>query len=255
MTSASERTPEPIRVNWKGSRLIGGVAALLAAFVFRRWLSAEFGMLQSFGLIHFQMQGIPSTPLEWFALLHTNAFVGLLLLNFFDVVNYILAGLMYLGVYSLLRNRDKAYIGLAMVLTIVGISIYIASNQALNLLSLSNQFFASTSDVERPLILAAGEYALVVNDPVVLGTGVFWSYVLFYAAGLMLSIGMVKSDPSGKWKGVVGMVANAFGLGYFFTAFLGPSLSVIPAVGSALANLVWYIAVGIQLLRSTQEKA
>jgi len=255
MSSASEIEPKPVRQAWKSSRLIGGIAALLAAFVFRRWLSAEFGMLQNLGIVHFQLQVAPSTPLEWFALLRTNAFVGLLLLNVFDIVNYILAALMYLGIYSLLKSHDKAYLKLAMVLALVGTSVYIASNQALNLLSLSNQYFASTSDVQKPLILAAGQYALTVNDPVVFGTGPFWGYVLFYSAGLVLSIGIVQSGLISKWIGVVGIIANAFGLGYFFTSIFRTSLSIIPAVGSAPANLVWYIAVGIQLIRNLHIEA
>jgi hypothetical protein len=142
-----------------------------------------------------------------------------------------------------------------MVLAVVGTSVYIASNQALNVLSLGNQYFASTSDLQKTMILAAGQYAVAANDPVVFGTGAFWSYVLFYTAGLMLSIGMVKSGPIGKWIGVVGVAANAFGLGYFFTSIFGPSLSIIPALGSAPANLVWYIAVGIKLIRNMHKEA
>jgi hypothetical protein len=125
----------------------------------------------------------------------------------------------------------------------------------LNLLSLSSQYFAATSDFQKPLILSAGQYALTVNDPVVFGTGTFWGYMFFYSAGLLLSIGMVKSAFIGTWIGIIGIVANTFGLGYFFTSFFGHSLSIIPALGSAPANLLWYIAVGVQLIRISQKKA
>ena len=254
MGSQSEIASKPIQSAWRSFELIGGIAALLAALVFRRWLSAELGMLQALGVVHVQPQTAPSSTLEWFRLLHTNAFVGLLLLNVFDIANYVLAAFMYLGIYSLLRSKDNAYLGLGMVLTAIGVAVYITSNQALNLLSLSNQFFAATNDSQRQLFLSAGEYALAVNDPVVFGTGIFWSYLFFYSAGLLLSIGMVKSAFIGKWMGIVGIVANVFGLGYFFTSFFGHSLSIIPALGSAPANLVWYIAVGIQLIRISQKK-
>jgi hypothetical protein len=238
---------------WQSFRLIGGIAALFAALVFRRWLNAEFGMLQSLGVIHLPLS--PSTPLEWLTLLHVNAFVGLLKLNVFDLVNYVLVAVMYLGIYSLIRNHYKAYARLAMVCTIAGTSIYLTSNQALNLLSLSNQYFAQASDVQKPLILAAGQFALTVNDPVVFGTGTFWSYLLLYFAGLILSIIMLRIDLFGRCIGIVGIVANAFGLGYFVTSFFGRALSIIPALGSAPANLVWYIAVGIQLVRNVDGKA
>jgi hypothetical protein len=254
MSSASEIDPTASLRAWKSFRLIGGIAALIAAILFRRWLSAEFDMLKALGIIHFQLHVAPSTPIEWLSLLHTNAFVGLLLLNVFDLVNYLLAALMYLGIYSLLRNHEKAYLRFATILALAGVAVYIASNQALNLLSLSNQYYVSTSDVQKPMVLAAAQYALTVNDPVVFGTGTFWSYILFYSSGLMLAIGMVKSNLISKWIGIVGIIANAFGLGYFFTSIFSSSLSIIPAVGSAPLNLVWYIAVGIHLIKSFDKK-
>jgi hypothetical protein len=255
MGSQSDIASQPSQSARRIFELIGGIAALLAALVFRRWLSAELGMLQALGVVHVQPLAAPSSPIEWFGLLHTNALVGLLLLNVFDIVNYVLAAFMYLGIYSLLRGKDHAYLGLGMVLAAIGVAVYITSNQALNLLSLSNQFFAATSDFQRQLLLSAGQYALAVNDPVAFGTGTFWSYVFFYSAGLLMSIGMLKSGFIGKWMGIVGIVANVFGLGYFFTSFFGHSLSIIPALGSAPTNLVWYIAVGIQLIRISQKKA
>jgi hypothetical protein len=253
MQRSDEIMSESLNQGWRSFRLIGGVAALLAALVFRRWLSAEFGMFQSLGWV--QIQATPSTPFEWFSLLQTNKIVGLLLLNAFDIVNYLLASLMYLGIYSLIRNHDKAYMRFAMYLTAIGIAVYLASNQATNILLLSNQYFASITDVQKQLILAAGQYALTVNDPVAFGTGVFWGYMFFYAAGFILSIGILRNGPIGKWIAVIGIIANAFGLGYFFTSLFGPSLSIIPALVTAPLNLVWYIAVGIQLLRHMKTEA
>jgi|GEM_PF-3399135 hypothetical protein len=253
MQRLNETMSDTIGQGWRSFRLIGGIAALLAALLFRRWLSAEFGMFQSLGWV--QIQAPPSTSLEWFSLLQTNKFIGLLLLNFFDIVNYILAALMYLGIYSVIRNHDQAYMRFAMFLTAIGTAIYLTSNQATNILSLSNQYFASINDVQKQLILAAGQYALTINDPVVFGTGVFWGYMFFYAAGFILSIGILRNGPITKWIAVVGIIANAFGLIYFVTSFFGPSLSIIPALGTAPLNLVWYIAIGIQLLRHMKTEA
>ncbi|MGD0879270.1 MAG: DUF4386 family protein [Anaerolineales bacterium] len=246
MVRPNETISEPGQ-GWMCFRLIGGIAALLAALVFRRWLSAEFSMFQSLGVV--QIQTTPSTPLEWFSLLQTNKFVGLLLLNAFDTVNYLLAALMYLGIYSLIRNHDKAYMRFAMFLVAIGTAIYLTSNQAMNILSLSNQYFSSGTEFQKQLILAAGQYALTINNPVAFGTGVFWGYMFFYAAGLILSMGILRNGPISKWIAVVGVIANAFGLGYFVTSLFRPSLGIIPALGTAPLNLIWYIVIGIQLIR------
>ena len=62
------------------------------------------------------------------------------MLNVFDLVNYALAGLMYFGVYSVLRRSSRAYMAFVVGLTLVGLSMSFASNQAFNLLSLSSQY-------------------------------------------------------------------------------------------------------------------
>ena len=230
-------TSQSVDHSWDTFRVIGGIAALTAAIVFRRWLSAEFGMLRSFGLFHSALTVQPSTPLDWFTLLRTNRFVGLLLLNAFDLVNYALVGLMYFGVYSALRRSHKGYLAFAMGLSVVGTAVYFTSNQAFGLLSLSNQYYAATGEPQKSLILAAGQSALTVNDPVVFGTGTFWGFMFLYLAGMVISLVMLQGKVFDKWTASIGIVANAFGLGYFFTAAFAPTLSIIPPLGSALVQL------------------
>ena len=155
LSTSTQTAAEATDHGWDTFRVIGGIAALVAAIVFRRWLSAEFGMFRSFGLFHSALTVQPSTPLDWFALLHSDPLVGLLLLNVFDLVNYALVGVMYFGICSVLRRSHRGYISFAIAVTIVGTGIYFTSNQAFPLLSLSNQYSAATSDAQRLLILAA----------------------------------------------------------------------------------------------------
>jgi hypothetical protein len=234
---------------WKSLEVVAVAAALLAAIVFRRWLSAEYGMFRSLGAFHFDFNAEPATPLDWFALLHTNRIIGLLMLNAFDLVNYLLVVLTYLGSYSVLRRYNRIYMALAMAVAIIGISIYVSSNQAFNLLSLSDQYWSTTSETQKTLLLAAAQVSLNMNNPVTFGTGLFWSYMCLYSAGFIISLIMLRSNFFGKWTAVLGIVANAFGLGYFFTAAFAPSLSIIPAVGSAPCNLVWYVLIAAGLIK------
>ena len=71
---------------WKPLYLTGGIAALLAVFVFRRNLGAELSLLAMLGMV----DGVPTTPLtgagDWFRLFQENRLVGLTFLNFFDLV-------------------------------------------------------------------------------------------------------------------------------------------------------------------------
>ena len=60
---------------------IGGFAALTAALVFRRNLSAEYSLLKAFGLFPAGPLSAPASALEWFELLQEKPLLGLTLLN------------------------------------------------------------------------------------------------------------------------------------------------------------------------------
>jgi Domain of unknown function (DUF4386) len=177
------------------------------------------------------------------------------MLNVFDIVNYVLAGLMYFGVYAVLRHSAKVHMIFAMGLTIIGTAVYLTSNQAFPLLSLSSQYSAAISESQKAMLLAAGQYALTINSPVTFGTGTFWGYMFLYLGGMIISMSMLKSDLFGRWTAVIGIIANTFGLCYFFSAAFAPSLNILPALGSAPCNLVWYILTGLNLLKAGHSPA
>lgn len=72
--------------------------------IFRRWLGEEFLFLRAIGTIRCGPRTIPSSVIDWFTLLHTNPLVVLTLLNVFDIVNYLLVGLIFLSFYAALRR-------------------------------------------------------------------------------------------------------------------------------------------------------
>ena len=81
---------------------------MLAVFVFRRNLGAELSLLATLGLVH----GVPTTPHatagEWFMLLQDNRLVGLTFLNFFDLFEYALVGLVFLALWAALRRTSSS---------------------------------------------------------------------------------------------------------------------------------------------------
>jgi hypothetical protein len=233
--------------------VVAGISALLAAIAFRRWLSAEFDLLRSMGMIQLDVPTGAASPLSWFAFLHSHRAVGLLLLNAFDLIDYVLVAFAYFGIYSILRQARRESMQLAIGLTVLGLSAYLVSNQAFNLVFPSDRYTAASDPNARSMILSAGQTALTLNDPTTFGTGLFWSYIALYLAGLLISLAMLQTRVFGKWTASFGIAANVFGLGYFFTSAFAPSLGIIPAVGSAPCNLVWYILTGLRLLRVAKE--
>ena len=230
--------------NWKSLYRIGTYAALIAVIFFRRYLSAELMAFNGFGIFDVPKEA-PVTAIGWLTLLQENRFVGLALLDIFDLVNYALVCLIFLALYAALRKSNQSVMGLATIINIVGTTVYFASNQAFSFLYLSEQYAVATSEAQRSLYLAAGE-ALLANTH---GTGIHISLFLVLLAGLIVSIVMLGSNIFNKATAVIGILANGFGLGYFILLILAPAISWLPPTLSAPFRIIWYILIAIKLFK------
>ena len=241
--------------SWRALYITGGVAALLAVFVFRRNLGAELGLLSNFGIV----RGVPTTPLssalDWFKLLQENRLVGLTLLNFFDVVEYALVGLMFLALYGALKRTSKSAMVIATVSGLIGIAVYFASNQAFAMLALSERFAGAASDAQRLTYLAAGEALLAVNNPEAIyqGSGIFISIFLVLSAGLIISIVMLRSNVFSRATAWMGILANGIGLCYFIGLAIGSDLYWIPIPISAPFRVIWYFLIALRLFKLAKD--
>ena len=226
---------------WKDLYMVGGVAALIAAVLFRRNLGSEISL--------FSNHAAPGTVIGWFELLRNNPFLGLTLLNLFDLVNYALVGLIFLALYGALRRANKSAMVIATAFGLVGIAVYFASNQSFAMLSLSAQYAAATTDAQRSMFLGAGQALLAINNPgaTYQGTGIYLSLLLVTLAGLIISIVMLQSSVFGKATASMGILANAFGLGYFIALAFAPEIVFLPLSVSAPFLLIWYVLIGLRL--------
>jgi hypothetical protein len=233
----------PAGVTWKPLYKIGAVAALTAVIVFRRYFGVELMTFNGFGIF-----SVPATEpvraIEWFALLEGEPFVGLALLGLFDLVNYVLVGLIFLALYGALRSAAGGVVLLATVLGWAGIVVYFASNQAFGMLYLSRQYGLVPVKGQTEF-LAAGEALLAVHR----GTQGFLSLGLVLLAGLILSLVMLRDGIFGRWTAIAGILANSFGLGYFVALAFAPTIVWLPPTLSAPFRLLWYLLVARRLFQ------
>lgn len=243
--------PNTADPRWNSLYKLSGAAALIAVLLFRRWLGEEFLLLRSLGVFRSGPKSLPSSVIDWFSLLHTHRLIGLTLLNAFDLVNYALVGLMFLGLYAALRRVNRSYMTLAMAIGFVGIAVYFASNQAFSMLSLSDQYASATTDAERSVFLAAGQALLAISNPGVFGQTAM-SFLFVNLAGLIISIVMLRGNVFGKATAYVGVLANGFGLGYPIGLALAPKVLVIAVIAlsaSACFLVIWYIQIARRLFQ------
>jgi hypothetical protein len=227
----------------------GAAAALMAAVIFRRNLDAEYFLLRLLGIIASGPAGAPATAADWFALLRENRFLGLVLLHFFDIFNFLLFGLMLIALFAALRRHGEALMFVALGLGFIGIAVFVSGNQALTLVSMSDQYLFAPTEAQRQLILGGAQGVLAVNFRESYSGGLYPSFFCVTVSGLLIAVVMLRSKLFGRAAAIMGILANGFGLGYYLLLLLAPGLVPLVISASSLFLLVWYVLIAVRFLR------
>ena len=158
---------------------------------------------------------------------------------------------MFLAIYIALRRASPSFMAIATTLSFVGIAVYLATETAFSMLSLSDQYAAATTDAQRALFLAAGQ--AMFAEQVGAGTGTYMAFVLIGVAGLIIATVMLRSNIFGKVTASVGILANVIILAYYIGlpfVSMHPSLLIYSASG--LVYLIWIILIGKRLFQLAQ---
>ena len=99
------------------------------------------------------------------------------------IVDYVLLLVVFLSLWVVLRRSNESFMAIALILQIISIATYFSSTVALEMLSLSNQYTAATTDTERFTFLVAGQAMLATWQ----GTAFDVSYILGAIALLTVS--------------------------------------------------------------------
>ncbi|TKJ46920.1 hypothetical protein CEE34_06480 [Candidatus Aerophobetes bacterium Ae_b3a] len=224
---------------WKGLYKVGGAAALIVAVL----LPIEIIVMTAYPL--------PSTAIGYFTLFQSNRLIGLLDLYLLEIPVYALFVPLFLALYAALRRANESYMALATTLAIIGITVFLATNNPFSMLSLSDQYAAATTDAQRSLFLAAGQ-AMLANTNQRAVEGFNMGFLLVSVAGLIVSAVMLRSNIFSKVTAYVGILASALSLtDYFRVAFVPAAvlLLLFLALASCLLLLIWYILIARRLFQ------
>ena len=238
----ASQAPDP---SWKSLYRVGAIAALIAALVFRRNMGAEMAMF--FG-------AAPKTAAGWFTLLQNNSLLGIISLNFFDIIDYALVGVMFLALFVALRKTSRFSAAIAISMCLTGIIVYVVSSTSYKMLSLSNQYASASTATQKTALLAAAQTLLAKGAPGAdyQSVGGVVSMFLIAVAGLLISVVMLRSKIFYRITGYVGIVASVLDLAYLMSAGFVPSASFdlwssIFVGGAGLLLMVWHLLIGIKL--------
>jgi hypothetical protein len=194
------------------------------------------------------------TVIDWFTLYQTSPFMGMRNLG---LLNFFLVGLSILFNYALYaahRRVERPLAGLALIISIIGMSVFYATNRAFAMLALSNQYAAATSDTQRALLLAAGQAMLAVGESHTPGT--FLAFFISEIAGILMSVVMLRGKIFSQASGIVGILAFGSLLIFEVCSSFIPALfqaAIIFALVGGVLSMVWYILVARKLFQLAQE--
>ena len=220
----------------------GGVAALLAGFVFRRNIGAEIDLFSAYA--------IPVGAADWFALLQDKPMLGLSFLAVFDLVNYLLIGMMFLALALAFKEQNKKMAVAALAAGLAGIIAGFLANNALPMLFLSRQYAAANSS-QQTALEAAAESLLARGGALgaFQGTLMTLSLFLIAAAGLVFAFLMLRSVNFNKTTAIFGLLASGLDLLYCATVLIVPTLAVAFIAAAGLCYMIWHILIGLKLLK------
>jgi len=175
---------------------------------------------------------LEGTASDWFTLFQGNELVGFLNLDLLLVADNVLLVPIFLALYVLLRRASESVMVIATALGFFGIAFFIASNPAVEMLSLSNQYAAATTEAQRTTLLGAGETLLATWQ----GTTFHMAYILGSAAGICIGALMLRSSIFGNVTGWMAILANAVGFGLYV-----PAVGVYISVFSVVFLEIWYV--------------
>jgi hypothetical protein len=226
---------------------IGGIAALLCAVTYLITLGVYVPANRA--------APPPATVLEWFTLFQAKPLTGLFFLGLADIAIMLLWGPMSLALHAALKPSGRTWTTIAAAFAFVGMAVYLATNTAFSMLSLSHHYAAAAAEAEKFIVLAAGQAMIAVSE----GTGGQYAGMpLAWLAGLILSVVMLRGKVFGKaaaWTGILGLgllLASMPFAGYTTTGPMPAPVGAIVAVtyvGGGLLSLAWYILVGLKLLK------
>lgn len=230
------KTAATVDSGWRNLIKIGGIVAFLIVV----FSLIEVAIEASGG------SGLTSTPSsvqEWFTLLQNDPLLGLAILGIFETIFFPLGVLMFMGLYFPLRRTSESLMAIGTALYFIGTTIYFASNNAFAMLNLSSQYTVATSEVQKSMLLAAGQAVMATEQ----GTGMIMTFVLGSLAGIIVSIVMLRSKTFSKPVAIVGIVANVLGL-------FGSSLGLAVWTVNGLLMMVWTFMVGRRLLQISRSQ-
>ncbi len=178
------------------------------------------------------------TVIGHFEQFQNNWIVGLLGMDLLYLLANVILIPTWLALYVALRRANESLMAAALTLGLIGTVALIAARPIVEMLALSQQYAAATTEAQQAIYLAAGEALLAIYH----GTSFNIHYLLGTIALLIISFMMLNSQTFSKGTAYIGIAANIITLGYYL-----PIIGIYVSIFSVLFYWIWYLLIARRL--------
>jgi len=235
-------------VQWNSIYILGGIATIVSLIGIV--LDVIIGSVTGGNL-----SALPQTAVDRFAQFQTNPLLGLYNLDLLNIINQMILIPAYFALYAAHRKTNMAYALLALIVFLVGSTIFVTTNTALPMLELSHKYTATTTESQKTLLAAAGEAMLARGTHGSLG--VFIGFMLPNIAGLVMSFVMLTGKVFSKVTSYFGIFGSALILLYLVLVTFAPNIKDMAtafAMPGGLLSMAWMVMFTIRLFQISRKK-
>jgi len=244
---AASNTPH-VEPGWNRFYRVSGAAALLAVLV------ALTDMILTFLPAGAEQPGT-MTAVDWFHLFQNNWFFGLRNLGLLpNILTLLLLVPLFLSLYMIHQRTQQPLAATAVILSILGTTIYLANNAAFPMLALSLKYTTAVTESQRALLLAAGEAILARGEDFT--PGAFPGFFLNEMATIAMAWLMLQGKIFSKATAYAGLLAGIALLVFTIWATyipVGFGVSMLVAMIGGISSLVWYILTSRKLFQMSAQ--
>jgi hypothetical protein len=143
----------------------------------------------------------PTEIHDWFVLFNENCLIGLISFDFFYLLSMVASIFLYIALYIALRDDKRALALFALIIGLIGLTIYFPSNTAFEMLSISKQYMNAATEADKAIYIASGKTLLAIWK----GTAYAVYYVLNGIALTLFFVTMTKSHVFRKSTAYIGL--------------------------------------------------
>jgi len=232
---------------WRGIYMIGGITTIIAFIGIV--LDVIFGSVTGGNL-----SAMPQTAVDRFAQFQINPLLGLYNLDLLNIINQMIFIPTYFALFAVHRKTNIAYALLALIIFLVGTTIFVTTNTALPMLELSHKYAAATTESQKTLLAAAGEAMLARGTHGSLG--VYIGFLLPNIASLIMSFTMLTGKVFSKVTSYLGIAGSTLILLYIILVTFAPNIkdtATAFAMPGGLLSMAWMVMFTIKLFQISRK--